>query len=74
MINVTKTFLPPIEEYNKYLEKVWNKQWITNRGELILGKNVIVGAGAVITKDVPDNCLVVGMPAKVIKELSPLNF
>ncbi|WP_337967364.1 DegT/DnrJ/EryC1/StrS family aminotransferase [uncultured Flavobacterium sp.] len=36
MINVTKTFLPPIEEYNKYLEKAWNKQWITNRGELVL--------------------------------------
>ncbi|WP_264535048.1 DegT/DnrJ/EryC1/StrS family aminotransferase [Flavobacterium sp. N1736] len=36
MINVTKTFLPPIEEYNKYLERAWNKQWITNRGELVL--------------------------------------
>lgn len=42
--------------------------------KITIGKNVIVGAGAVITKDVPDNCLVVGMPAKVIKELSPLNF
>lgn len=36
MINVTKTFLPPIEEYNKYLERAWNKQWITNRGDLVL--------------------------------------
>ena len=35
MINVTKTFLPPIEEYTLQLERAWKKQWITNRGELI---------------------------------------
>ncbi|NMH25332.1 acetyltransferase [Flavobacterium solisilvae] len=38
-----------------------------------IGENVIVGAGSVVTKDVPDNCLVVGIPAKIIKELEPLN-
>ena len=32
-----------------------------------IGSNVVVGAGSVVTKDVPDNCLVVGVPAKVIK-------
>ena len=31
-----------------------------------IGKNAIVGAGAVVTKDVPDGCTVVGNPAKVI--------
>mgnify|MGYP005990518463 CR=1 FL=1 len=36
MINVTKTFLPPIEEYNIILKKAWNKSWLTNRGELVL--------------------------------------
>lgn len=36
MINVTKTFLPPIEEYNKQLQRAWDKQWLTNRGELVL--------------------------------------
>lgn len=35
MINVTKTFLPPIEEYNRYLQRAWDKEWITNRGELV---------------------------------------
>ncbi|HPI54262.1 MAG TPA: acetyltransferase, partial [Chitinophagaceae bacterium] len=31
-----------------------------------IGANAIVGAGAVVTKDVPPNCIVVGNPAKVI--------
>lgn len=39
-----------------------------------IGKNVVVGAGSVVTKDVPDNCLVVGVPAVVKKELPPLPF
>lgn len=39
-----------------------------------IGKNVIVGAGSVVTKDVPDNCMLVGTPGKIIKELEPLNF
>lgn len=36
MINVTKTFLPPIEEYNKQVQRAWDSQWLTNRGELVL--------------------------------------
>lgn len=36
MINVTKTFLPPIEEYTHQLKRVWESQWLTNRGELVL--------------------------------------
>lgn len=39
-----------------------------------IGDNVIVGAGAVVTKDMPDNCLIMGMPAAIRKELEPLNF
>lgn len=34
-----------------------------------IGNNVIIAAGAVVTKDVPDNCVVAGVPAKKIKEL-----
>ncbi len=36
MINVTKTFLPSIESYNSYLQRAWEKAWLTNRGELTL--------------------------------------
>lgn len=34
-----------------------------------IGKNARIGAGAVVTKDIPDNALAVGVPAKVIKIL-----
>lgn len=36
MINVTKAFLPPIEEYTKQIQRAWNNVWLTNRGELLL--------------------------------------
>lgn len=36
-----------------------------------IGKNARVGAGAVVTKDVPDFAVVVGVPAKVIKYVEP---
>lgn len=39
-----------------------------------VGKHAIVGAGAVVTKDVPDYAVVVGNPAKVIKMLDAEKF
>lgn len=36
---------------------------------VIVGENAVVAAGAVVTKDVPDNTLVAGIPAKVIKKI-----
>lgn len=33
-----------------------------------IGHDTVVGAGAVVTKNIPSGCLAVGMPAKVIKE------
>jgi dTDP-4-amino-4,6-dideoxygalactose transaminase len=35
MINVTKTYLPPFEEYAAILKRSWDKGWITNNGELV---------------------------------------
>jgi dTDP-4-amino-4,6-dideoxygalactose transaminase len=36
MINVTQTYLPPFEDYVAVLKRAWDKQWITNNGELLL--------------------------------------
>ena len=35
MINVTKSFLPPIEEYNQYIQKIWESSHLTNHGPLV---------------------------------------
>ena len=35
MIPVTKTFMPPQEEYQAILSRAWDAGWITNRGELV---------------------------------------
>ncbi len=36
MTNVTKTFFPDINEYIVQLERIWENEWLTNRGELVL--------------------------------------
>lgn len=36
MIPVTRTFFPPIEEFNKQVQRIWENQWLTNRGELVI--------------------------------------
>lgn len=47
--------------------------WIGARSIILpgvtIGENSVVGAGSVVTKDVPDNTLVVGNPAKAIKNI-----
>lgn len=40
---------------------------VTIIGGIRIGNNVKVGAGSVVVKDVPDNCVVAGNPAKIIK-------
>jgi acetyltransferase-like isoleucine patch superfamily enzyme len=39
---------------------------------VIIGRNALVGAGAVVTEDVPDHSVVVGNPARVIKNISDI--
>lgn len=38
-------------------------------GKIHVGNNVIIGANAVVNKDVPDNCIIAGVPARVIREV-----
>ena len=47
--------------------------WIGANATIIpgvtVGNNVIIAAGAVVTEDVPDNCMVAGVPAKFVKAI-----
>ena len=47
--------------------------WIGARVSILpgvtIGENAIVGTGSIVTKDIPDNCVAVGNPARVIKQL-----
>lgn len=52
---------------------IGNDVWIGGNCSILpgvtIGNNVVVAAGAVVTKNVPDNCVVGGVPAKIIKKL-----
>ena len=40
--------------------------------DITIGDNVTAGAGSVVVKDVPDNAVVVGNPARIIKYNPPI--
>ncbi len=40
-------------------------------GAVHIGNNVVIGAGSVVVKDIPDNCVAVGNPCKPIKFVNP---
>jgi len=47
---------------------------VINPGSIItagitIGKNAIVSVGSVVTEDIPDYCIVVGNPARVVKKI-----
>ena len=35
MINVTRTYLPPLEKYEEYLKQLWENRWVTNNGKFV---------------------------------------
>ena len=51
-------------------EGVWIGDKVTILSNVHIGKNSIIGANSVVTKDVPENCIVGGIPAKIIIKLS----
>lgn len=54
---------------------IGNNVWIGENACILLGVNIgdgcIIGANSVVNRDVPDNCIVSGAPAKVIKKYNP---
>ena len=63
---------PDFESWIKRETKIGDNVRIGSNVTLLpitVGDNAIIGAGAVVTKDVPANCVVAGNPAKIIKNL-----
>lgn len=67
-----------VERRNKNLEKgvpitIGNNVWIGGNTTILpgvsIGDNTVIGAGSVVTKNIPSNVLAVGNPCKVIKKL-----
>jgi maltose O-acetyltransferase len=50
---------------------VWIAARVTVLPGVTIGRGSAVAAGAVVTRDVPPNCLVAGVPARVLRELPP---
>ncbi|CDA95868.1 serine acetyltransferase [Bacteroides sp. CAG:709] len=46
---------------------------VTIIGNVTIGNNVTIGAGSVVVKDIPDNCVAVGNPCRVIKSIDNSN-
>lgn len=61
----------PVQNGHKEL-KIGEGSWIGTHvaiiGDVHIGKHCVVGANAVVTKDIPDYSVVVGNPARVIKQ------
>lgn len=49
-------------------EGAWIGANVTVASGVKIGKNAVIGANSVVTKDIPDYCVAVGLPAKVIKK------
>lgn len=60
-----------ISRYAVIGKDCWMYQNVTigevNRKAPVIGDNVLIGAGAVVTTDIPDNCTVVSQPGRIIE-------
>lgn len=52
-------------------ENVWLASNVTVLPGVHIGNNSVIGAGSVVTKDIPANVIAIGTPAKVVREITP---
>lgn len=67
MVLIGKTRPGNITESYSIGDNCYISAGVTILGPVKIGNNVTIGAGAVVTKDIPDNAIVGGVPAKIIK-------
>ena len=75
-LSIEESQIPPYER--QLLSKgeviIGNNVWIGDKATVLagtrIGDNVIVAANAVVTKDIPSNCIVAGVPAIIVKLLN----
>ena len=51
-------------------DNVWIGGNVTICPGVTIGENSVIGAGAVVTKDIPANCIAAGSPARVLREIT----
>lgn len=51
-------------------DNVWIGAGVHIMGGVTIGRNSVIGAGSVVTKDVPGNVIAAGVPCKVIREIT----
>ena len=50
-------------------ENTWVAARCTILGGVTIGKNCVIGAGSVVTRDIPDNSLAFGNPCRVVRQI-----
>ena len=72
-LSVEEANIPPIKRHltSKGEIKIGRNVWIGDKvsifGGVTIGDNVIIGAGSIVTHDIPSNSMAAGAPAKVVK-------
>lgn len=62
-------FIDPIKGSITLEDDCWLGAGVIIMPNVTIGRGSIVGAGAVVTKSIPENCVATGIPAKVIKRI-----
>lgn len=66
---ISRTYSRPI----KIEDNVWIGGGAILLPGVVIGKNSVIGAGSVVTRSIPSNCVAVGVPCRVIKRLKTEN-